>query len=95
MNPELKRQRESIDEIDARLVELLNQRARVAVEMAAIKRVRNMPVVDAEREAHILTRVREQSEGPLDAETLSAIFRLIIDESRRVQHEELGRSANA
>jgi len=82
---ELWQSRAEIDEIDQRLLDLLNRRARIAENIGKLKRQHRMPVHDGNREAQVIHRLRSQNQGPLDARGLAAIFRSIIRESRRIQ----------
>ena len=82
---ELWQNRAEIDEIDQRLLDLLNQRARIAENIGKLKRQHRMPVLDGNREAQVIHRLRSQNQGPLDTRGLAAIFRSIIRESRRIQ----------
>lgn len=77
--------REQIDAIDAQLVDLLNRRAEVALELGRHKRESGLELRDARREAQILSRARELNAGPLDPEAVERLFRAILVESRRAQ----------
>ncbi len=48
--------RRQIDEIDRKLVELLNQRSRCALEVGKIKQAENLPLYQPEREREVLER---------------------------------------
>jgi chorismate mutase/prephenate dehydratase len=85
MTANLRQRRAEIDEIDQQLLHLLNRRARLAEEIGQLKRTHNLPVVDGNREALVLQRVRHQNQGPLDTRGVATIFRRIIRESRRLQ----------
>jgi len=85
MTPRIWQRRAEIDEIDQRLLDLLNQRARIVEDIGKLKREHRMPVLDGTREAEVLRRLREQNRGPLDTRGVAAIFRSIIRESRRIQ----------
>jgi len=74
-----------IDDIDAQLVELLNQRSRCAIEIGKLKRAHQLPIYSPEREREVLERVRRLNRGPLDDEALRRVFERIIDESRRLE----------
>jgi chorismate mutase-like protein len=80
--------RRRIDEIDGKLLELLNERSRCAIEIGKIKRAENVRVYDPEREREILRRVKEQNRGPLDEEGLQRLFERVIDECRRIERNE-------
>lgn len=77
--------REEINAIDAELLRLINRRAKVAVQVGAIKQAAGLPLCDPERERDVLARVRRANDGPLGDGAVAKIFRLIIDESRRVE----------
>jgi chorismate mutase-like protein len=85
--------RRKIDEIDRKLVELLNERSKCAIEIGKIKKAENLRVYDPDREREILRRIQETNNGPLDSEALQRLFERIIDECRsaeRVEQEERG-----
>jgi len=85
MTANLWQRRAEIDEIDQQLLQLLNRRARLAEEIGQLKRAHNLPVIDGNREARVLQRLRQQNQGPLDTRGVATIFRRIIRESRRLQ----------
>ena len=78
--------REKIDELDARLLELLNRRAGYALEIGRIKAANGQPIYLPEREAAVLERLRRLNPGPLSGEAVQRIFRQIIEESRGIEH---------
>lgn len=77
--------RARIDDVDRQIVELLNRRARHALEMARCKHRAGRAVYAPERERRVLSRLREQSQGPLPAESLEHVFREIISGCRSLQ----------
>src|SRR2546428_11043922 len=79
--------RRKIDEIDRKLVELLNERSKCAIEIGKIKRAQNLRVYDPEREQEILKRIKEANSGPLDSHGLQRLFELIIDECRQIEQQ--------
>ncbi|MFQ5664726.1 MAG: chorismate mutase [Terriglobia bacterium] len=79
--------RKRIDELDARLVELLNERSRCAAEIAKQKRQAGLPLYQAERERAILARVQKMNGGPLGDDALKRLFERILDEARAVEQE--------
>jgi chorismate mutase-like protein len=76
--------RRQIDALDTDLLRLLNQRAAIACEIAVVKVASAIPAYDGTRENQVLARVAEQNAGPLDEESVTAIFRSIIRETRRL-----------
>ena len=79
--------RAAIDVLDGQLLQLLNIRAKLACELAKIKRETGMAIADPERELQVLERVRKGNVGPLTADAITRIFESIIQEARRVQAE--------
>mgnify|MGYP002619618166 CR=1 FL=1 len=79
--PELEQLRVRIDEIDRRLVELLNERARVVVEVGELKRGTGQAIYAPHREAAVLRRVLGLNEGPLPARTIESIYRELMSGS--------------
>lgn len=77
--------RNEIDILDGELLRLLNERARIASELGALKISSGLPVYDGRRERQVLARLCESNQGPLDRESVSSIFRCIIRESRRLE----------
>ncbi len=80
--------RRKIDELDRKLVELLNERAKCAIEIGRIKHALDLRVYDPEREREILQRIKTGNPGPLDDEGLQRLFERIIDECRRIERVE-------
>jgi chorismate mutase len=76
--------RREIDALDTELLRLLNQRAAIACEIAAIKVASGLPAYDGNRERQVLARVAEQNTGPLDHQSVTDIFAGIIRETRRL-----------
>ncbi len=79
--------RKEIDIIDRQLVELFNRRAEHAIEIGKMKKARNMPVYDPERENEIFRNLREANNGPLTPDAIQRLFERVIDESRRIERD--------
>ena len=79
--------RKKIDEIDLKLVELLNQRSQCSIEIGKIKKKLNVEIYDPRREETVIDNVRKVSTGPLTKEAVQRLFERIVDESRRAQRE--------
>ena len=75
------------DAIDAEIMALLNKRVSLAVEIGTVKAKTGTPVVDVGNAIRILNRVSRMNEGLMRADTVEAIFRPILEESRRIQRE--------
>ncbi len=73
--------RKEIDLIDQKLLELFNQRARFAEQVARIKKEsdgKNAVFYRPEREAQVLRKVIEQNPGPLPNNAVALIFRELM-----------------
>lgn len=68
--------RKNIDEIDNQLLELLNNRARLAIQVKATSQGKT--AIRPEREASIIRRVSIANRGPLPARAVKSIFTHII-----------------
>ena len=89
--------RRRIDQLDEKLVELLNERAHCALEIGKLKRTLGLEVYQPEREADVLAHVRthgKQTSSPLEGDAIARVFERIIDEARRIErataHRESG-----
>jgi len=90
----LARWRAKIDLIDGQLVCLLNQRARLAAQIALLKNRNGLPVRDRRREQQVLQRICRAKRGPFSELQLTAIFRSIIRESLRLERSLPHRKEN-
>ena len=77
--------RKCIDEIDTSLVELLNERARCALEIGKIKAMNGMQIFNPVREREIFTNVFQKNKGPLSDHALLRIIKRIIEECRNLE----------
>ncbi|WP_426193768.1 prephenate dehydratase [Massilia sp. DWR3-1-1] len=77
--------RVQIDAIDAQLLDLLNQRARLAQQVGHVKAETRAPVFRPEREAQILRGVAERNPGPLKSADLQTIYREIMSACRSLE----------
>ena len=81
MDDELIRLRAKIDEIDARLLAAFLERMRTAEAIGAWKAAHGLPVRDEEREAALISRVRNLV-GPRDADAAAALYETLLRLSR-------------
>ena len=77
---ELEDLRTRIDDIDARLLALISERATLAAEVARVKgqHLDNNGFYRPEREAQVLRSIVEKNEGPLSEEEMARLFREIM-----------------
>ncbi len=86
---DLARCRVSIDELDLRLLELLNERTVVVEEIGRIKQSLQMAVYEPKREDQVYANVLHHNHGPLSPEAVKRIFERIIDEMRTIQRSKI------
>ena len=81
-NPEdLSALRAAIDRLDRRLVDLINQRSRLVVQVGKQKRASGVPIYAPHREAEVLSKVLGHNAGPLADRTIEAIYRELMSGS--------------
>ena len=89
MSPEAKEHllelRQKIDKVDLELLNALNQRAKIVMEVGKIKQKEQIEVLDKGREAVLMKRLSEHNTGPLDEEMLQDLFQSIINILKRLQ----------
>ncbi len=73
--------RKKIDELDHQLVKLLNERARVVVDIGKLKTRTDKPVYSPDREKEVFARITKANEGPLPDRCLVAIWRELMSGS--------------
>jgi chorismate mutase len=75
--------RQEIDSIDQRLVELIQERARVVQEVGSIKQAAHLPVTDKGREQLVIEKAEELAKaGPLPPEAVGRIYQKLVEEMR-------------
>ncbi len=81
--------RTQIDEIDTKLLYLLNQRAEIVLGLAKEKVNKGLKLYDPEREKEIFVRMTDKNPGPLAPEAIVRLFERIIDESRSLERTKV------
>jgi len=77
--------RRRMDEIDKKLVELLNERSQCALEVGRIKQEAGMPIYQPARENEVLANAARNNKGPLSDAAIRRLFERIIDEARSAE----------
>ena len=77
--------RQAIDEIDEKIMDLINQRLSLAKQIGDFKKQGGIQITDSEREKEIMNRLLEKNNGPIRDDGLRNIFGAIIAEGRNVQ----------
>jgi len=86
---DLARCRDSIDQLDLQLLDLLNRRTSVVEEIGRIKQELRLAVYEPKREDQVFSNVLSHNAGPLPADAVKRIFERIIDEMRTVQQKKI------
>jgi chorismate mutase-like protein len=81
--------RVSIDDIDRRIVELINERTRVVEEIGRVKREAQLPVYEPKREEQVFANITSANHGPIPSDSVRRIFERIIDEMRTLQRRKI------
>jgi len=74
-----------IDNVDQRIVALLNERTQVVEEIGRVKRATALPIYEPKREDQVFANVTGSNQGPMSEDALRRIFERIIDEMRKIQ----------
>ncbi len=73
--------RKKIDEIDDRMLDLLNKRAGIVIEIGNIKKTEKLDFHSPSREREIIERLTSRNQGPFPQDTLKAVYREILSSS--------------
>jgi len=77
--------RRRIDELDRKLVELLNERSKCALEIGKLKQEQHLPLYQPDREKEVLQNAEHNNPGPLTNAAIRRLFERIIDEARSAE----------
>ena len=78
-----------IDDVDRRIVGLLNERTRVVENIGRVKREAQLPIYEPKREDQVFANITGANQGPLTPEAVRRIFERIIDEMRGIQRQRM------
>ena len=73
--------RKEIDALDEQIVRLLNERAKVVVNVGKVKQISGDPIYAPDREKMILDKIRRLNAGPLPDRCLEAVYRELMSGS--------------
>lgn len=77
--------RRRIDEIDRRLIDVLNERAAVVAEVGKLKRDEGVPIYAPHREAEVLRQALERNAGPLPDRAIEGVYRELMSGSFAIE----------
>ena len=81
----LEASRAKIDSLDRKLVDLLNERTRMAADIGRAKSVLEMQVLEPRREESVFRNVTVHNHGPIPNDALKRIYEQIMREMRALQ----------
>ena len=84
-NADISALRLTIDEIDEKIMDLINRRLLLAQQIGSVKKQGGIQITDRQREKEIMNRLLEKNNGPVSDNGLCNIFEAIIAEGRNVQ----------
>ncbi|HHT03997.1 MAG TPA: bifunctional 3-deoxy-7-phosphoheptulonate synthase/chorismate mutase type II, partial [Bacteroidales bacterium] len=80
--------REEIDSLDFELINIIKQRMGLAIEIARIKKEKNIPILQVKRLDEMIKKRLERTQGSLlDKDFIKDLFESIHQESIRIQND--------
>ncbi|RSL32921.1 3-deoxy-7-phosphoheptulonate synthase [Salibacterium salarium] len=87
-NEQLDALREQLDGVNMQLLELINERARLAQEIGQVKSTAGQKRFDPVRERNMLDMIAENNKGPFETSTLQHLFKQIFQASLELQEDD-------
>jgi chorismate mutase len=84
-NSDISALRRAIDEVDEKIMELINRRLSMAKQIGDFKKRSGIEITDPDREKEIMNRLLEKNNGPVSDKGLRNIFSAIMIEGRNIQ----------
>ena len=81
--------RAAIDELDVKIIGLLNERTKVVLEIGRVKQALSSPIYEPKREEQVFQNITSHNSGPLSNDAAKRVFERIIDEMRTVQQQRM------
>ena len=81
----IKKLRKKIDSIDSKVLNLLNKRAGVILEIGRVKKRSGQPIYVPNREKDIYKNLMAKNTGPISNESLKAIFREVMSSALQLE----------
>jgi len=78
MTDRIEKHRKKIDDLDADILDLIQQRVQEAISIRNLKIEQDIPLFTPEREVELIHSLIEQSAGRLPDEVIEAIWKTII-----------------
>ncbi len=81
----LEQLRKSIDSLNKKIVDALNERAEVSMKIGKEKQRLDLAVLDEQRERQVIEQILKLNTGPISDDDIVSIFREIMRISRKMQ----------
>ena len=81
--------RAAIDELDVKILGLINERTQVVLEIGRLKQELSAPIYEPKREEQVFENITSHNAGPLSNDAAKRVFERIIDEMRTVQQQRM------
>jgi chorismate mutase len=78
--------RSRISEADHELLAAMNKRIELVRALHEYKRTEGIPLIDADREEQLVVELQASNPGPLSPEGVAALFRHVLDLTRKEIH---------
>jgi chorismate mutase/prephenate dehydratase len=88
VNEQLADLRVRIDSVDKQLLDLLNQRARLAQAVGEVKKIDGSPVFRPDREAQVIDGLKQANPGPILGESIAPIWREVMSACRALESRQ-------
>ena len=82
---EISEHRKKIDELDKKILDLIEERISEAISIRRLKREHDIPLVTPDREAELIQALIERSAGRLPAEVVQTIWEAIIEGGKQTK----------
>lgn len=86
----LEKLRQNIEKLDNQIVGLLNERARLSIQILNEKQKSRLPIYNQQREKQVIQNAIRQNGGPLTSEQMKVIFQIIVESCRTIQQSQKG-----
>lgn len=80
--------RGQIDPINMQILELLNRRAEIALEIGKVQQELGTGFYDPQRESEMLTALQQANEGPFSSETIKKLFNEIFHATLNLEERD-------
>lgn len=84
----MRKLRDTIDKIDVEILRLLNERAKIAIEIAETKKAKGLSFYDPVREKSVIDKIIKLNKGPFSDEVIKTLFREILSATLALQESQ-------